>query len=97
MPRRYPRWQDQAGIDRRTVPPASLGTAPAAAAPPQSLVLDRLADLVAEGQAELPSGLDPQEQEPLVQLVRQRLRHRLVHYLARQIALDLHRRASLTE
>ena len=97
MPRQYRRGHDPAAIDRRTEPPGSLRSDPSAASPPQALVLDRLADLVAEGQAELPPGLSPREQEPLEQLVRQRLRQRLVQYLARQIALDLHRRASLTE
>ena len=53
--------------------------------------LERLADLVADGQAELPDGLDPADERRLAELVRRRHRDRLVRFIARQIALDIHR------
>lgn len=54
-----------------------------------------LADLIAAGQAEWPVDLPEVDSQRLVQLVRQRLRQRLVLHVARQIALDLHRQAGL--
>jgi hypothetical protein len=59
--------------------------------------IDHLADLVAGGQIELPAGLSVAEQEQLIPAVRQRLRRRLLQYLAHQIALDLWREAQATE
>jgi hypothetical protein len=76
---------DQDGIPEPYQRPAEL----------PSLV--RLADLIAAGQADCPGGLPDEDLERLVRLVRQRLRQRLLRYLARQIALDLHRQAGPQE
>jgi hypothetical protein len=51
--------------------------------------MDRYADLVAGGKAELPNGLLPAQERDLVGKVRSRLRRRLVSFIARQIARDL--------
>jgi hypothetical protein len=64
---------------------------------PQPLALDRLADLMAAGEVELPAGLSDEEHEQLVRSVRQRLRHRISHYVSQQIALDLWREAQSLE
>jgi hypothetical protein len=51
--------------------------------------MERYADLVAGGKAELPDGLVPAQEHDLVGMVRSRLRRRLVSLIARQIARDL--------
>ena len=61
--------------------------------PPTTERLDRLADLVADGEVDFPAGLGPADAARLTVLVRRRLRDRLVRYIARQIALDIHRAA----
>jgi hypothetical protein len=55
--------------------------------------LARLADLIAAGETEVPGGLDRADASRLEALVRARLRARLVRFIARQIALDIHRDA----
>ena len=62
--------------------------------PPMS---DLLADLVAHGEVGLPAGSSDEEQEQLVRSARQRLRHRILQYVASQVALDLWRAAQSTE
>jgi hypothetical protein len=64
---------------------------PATPDPPSALDLARLADLVAAGEAEVPGGLAPGDEDRLAAMVRHRLRSRLVRFIARQIALDIHR------
>jgi hypothetical protein len=59
--------------------------------------LDQLADLVTSGLIEFPAGLGAEAQEQLMTAVRQRLRHRILQYLAQQLALDLWREAQSTE
>lgn len=51
--------------------------------------MDRYADLVAGGKAELPDGLLPAQELDLVGMVRSRLRRRFVSFIARQIARDI--------
>jgi hypothetical protein len=53
--------------------------------------LARLADLVADRAVEFPANLDARDEERLARLVRQRLGARLVRFIARQIAMDIHR------
>jgi hypothetical protein len=55
--------------------------------------LARLADLVADRAVEFPANLDSRDEERLVGLVRQRLGARLVRFIARQIAVEIHREA----
>lgn len=55
--------------------------------------LARLADLVADGEAGVPGGLEPADELRLETMVRDRLRARLVRFIARQVALDIHRDA----
>jgi hypothetical protein len=52
--------------------------------------LTRLADLVACGELPLPVDLHPDQLEHLVREVRDRRRVRLVGFIARAIALDIH-------
>ena len=51
--------------------------------------VDRYADLIAAGEAELPDGLSRQQEEELIARTRARLRRRLIVLIARQIAADL--------
>jgi hypothetical protein len=53
--------------------------------------LQRWAELVAHGGVPVPDGLTPGEQEWLLRDVARRRRARLVQYIARAIALDIHR------
>jgi hypothetical protein len=53
----------------------------------------RWADLIADGRGDLPDGLADVDRERLLAAVRQRLRERLVHLIARAIAARLHRLA----
>jgi hypothetical protein len=59
--------------------------------------LTRLAELVADGEAEFPFQMSEQDAEQLRRLIRQRLRERLMRYIARQIAVDLHNGSRNTE
>jgi hypothetical protein len=59
--------------------------------------LARLAELVADGEAEFPFQMSEQDAEQLRRLIRQRLRERLMRYIARQIAVDLHNSSRNTE
>ena len=56
---------------------------------PEQLV--RLADLVASGELPLPTDLHSDQLEHLAREVRQRRRRRLVRFIARTLALDIHR------
>ncbi len=51
--------------------------------------IDRLAELIAAGQAQLPTDLSPDDLRRLFKRVRQRRRENLIHYLARCIAKDI--------
>ncbi|MBW3600711.1 MAG: hypothetical protein KY475_26035, partial [Planctomycetes bacterium] len=53
--------------------------------------LDRLAKLVAIGQASLPADLAPHELEILADEISRLRRQRLLQHIARVIALDIHR------
>jgi hypothetical protein len=53
----------------------------------------RCAELIAEGRGAFPDNLSPADHERLLVAVRQRLRSRLVHLIARAIAVQLHRQA----
>jgi hypothetical protein len=66
----------------------------AVAAPTEPLSEDQLArwaDLIAAGRAEFPDGLAATQMAHLGSQVRERCRARLVHWIARTVALDLHR------
>ena len=62
---------------------------PPSAEPLTSEQVNRYADLVASGKANLPDGLAPAQQRDLIAKVRDRMRRRLVSFLARQIARDI--------
>ena len=68
--------------------PTSVGTRPA-----ERLDLDRLAQLVANGQVDLPLALSRPELAQLVDEVRERRRRSLLKYVARCIATDIERSA----
>ena len=51
--------------------------------------MDRYAGLVAAGEAELPDGLLPEQEDELIRKVRDRLRRQFVIFVARQIARDV--------
>ncbi len=70
--------QDQLTADPRSEPQS-----------PEQLV--RLANLVASGEVPLPADLHPDQLEHLAREVRQQRRRRLVQFIARTIALDIHR------
>lgn len=53
--------------------------------------LERLAKLVASGEAPMPIDLNPDDFHRLVESVARQRRTRLFRYLARAIALDIHR------
>ncbi len=53
--------------------------------------LARIADAVASGEAGFPADVSPGEAELLIAEIARRRRHRLVQYVARTIALDIHR------
>ena len=55
--------------------------------------LARLAELVADGETDLPDDLATEQLEQLIELVRRRRRARLVRFIARQIAADIRRGA----
>ena len=76
------------GPDHPT-PAADGVAAPKGPVPPEGLA--RLADLVADGEAGVPDGLDPADRLRLEALVRDRLRARLARFVARQVARDIHR------
>lgn len=59
--------------------------------------LDRLADLVAEGRAEIPEGLAPAAEERLIGLVRRRARERLIRFIAEEVARDIRRESGTTD
>lgn len=59
--------------------------------------LSRLAELVASGELPLPSDLSADELDELVRNVRVRRRRRLFRYIARAIALDIHRSREYSE
>jgi hypothetical protein len=56
---------------------------------PQQLA--RLAELVADGRAALPPGLPAEQLPELIRDVQRRRRDRLLQFIARAIARDLHR------
>jgi len=58
---------------------------------PSPAPTSRLADLVACGELPLPDGLSSGQLEHLALEVRKRRRKRLVDYIARAIAIDIHR------
>ena len=60
---------------------------------PEQLV--QLADLVACGELDLPVELAPDQFERLVRHVRNRRRERLVDFIARAIAMDIHQSREL--
>ena len=64
--------------------------APAGAAGLSGEQIDRLADLIAEGRAELPDDLPGPDLRRLTAAVRRRLRDRLVRLIARAVACRLH-------
>ena len=68
--------------------------AAAAAARQQPVNPDQLrlwARLVADGEAEFPPDLPPDQEQSLLYEVRRLRRARLITFIARQIALDIHR------
>ena len=65
--------------------------------PPSPEQLACLAEMVVEGAVEFPGNFAAGDEARLVMLVRQRLRTRLVRFLARQIALDIYREAEQLE
>jgi hypothetical protein len=75
--------------DPKPTPPESPDATHPGPQPPERLA--RLADLVAGGEVEFPGGLDPDDDVRLAGMVRERLRARLVRFVARQIAHDIHR------
>jgi hypothetical protein len=65
------------------------GAAGASPLPPEQLT--RWAHLVADGREAMPAGLTPAQHAEMLRQVRRLRRRRLVRYIARQVALDLHR------
>jgi hypothetical protein len=55
--------------------------------------IDRWSELIADGRDPFPEDLPPADHERLLIAVRRRLRGRLVHLIARAIAVQLHRQA----
>ena len=56
--------------------------------------VDRWADLIADGKHDFPADVSPVDRNRLADVVRERLRRRLVQLIARAIAARLHRRTS---
>lgn len=52
--------------------------------------LDRVANIVAQGEFPFPTDLAPDQAEQLANEVRKRRYRRLVQYIARSIAMDIH-------
>ena len=79
---------------RRTSPdPTTNGAAPEAPLTDQPLApqqLRRLAELIAAGEAEFPWELPPAQRQRLLEHVRILRRARLIRFIARQIAWDIH-------
>jgi hypothetical protein len=76
--------------DRSAVPRTDSSSEPLVLSPDQ---LARWCDVIACGDAEIPPGLVHSQEEELQQQVRQLRRTRLVQFIARQIALDIARKA----
>ena len=57
----------------------------------QTLDLDRMAKLVADGEISFPTQLSPDGRDRLMVKVSRLRRARFVRYIARSIALDIHR------
>ncbi len=53
--------------------------------------VSRWADLIADGRGDFPDDLSGADRERLLVSVRQRLRRRLVQFIARAVAVQLHR------
>jgi hypothetical protein len=85
MPRQRQRL-DESGF---AVPPPSSCTAPLGAL--ESDQIDRLAELIANGQSEVPPDLSDTDQQRLHEEVRRLLRARLLRFIARAIATRLQR------
>ena len=68
-------------INKPTTPNADLLSTPEK--------LDRVANLIAEGEFPFPTGLSPDQQVLLATEVRKRRHQRLVKFIARSIARDL--------
>ncbi len=58
--------------------------------------LSRIAEQVANQDIDLPEGLNPDQEQALIDLVRSRVRDRLVRHIARAIAQDLLRDRRIT-
>jgi hypothetical protein len=80
-------------IEQQTGEPSALACVPGR----WPSYLARLAELVADGEAEFPTQMSEEDAEPLRRLIRQQLRERLMRYIARQIAVDLHNSSCNTE
>ena len=77
----------RSGQDLQTSSPSSC--APAADLNREQI--EAWAQLVADGRDSFPVGLHPRQEEEMLQQVRRLRRSRLVHFIARQVAIDIHR------
>lgn len=77
-----------------SAPADTGGDNPALPPPLTREQLGRQAELIAAGEAEFPDDLPPAQQVLLADEVRRLRRARLVTFIARQIALDVHRDAT---
>ena len=59
--------------------------------PSEKRDLDRWAKLIAEGEVPFPTELSSLTQEMLAKKISQNRRHRLLRFIARAIAMDIHR------
>ena len=89
-------------MPRRPIPstrsdPASDAPAPESSPPAEARLSDeqlrRWAALIADGRGEFPADMQPPDRDRLLGEVRQQLRVRLVHLIARAVAQKLHREA----
>jgi hypothetical protein len=90
-------------MPRRRIPPTRLDpasdapSAPEPSPPAEARLSDeqvrRWAALIADGRGEFPADLSPPDRDRLLGELRQQLRARLVHLIARAVAQKLHREA----